>query len=109
MMYFLVPGVHKYLSKHGEVYTLRSPRRKKEGHEFFASSRRPFRPIGMGTVLHVKAFRGLNARQVARYAAKSGFKSGKDWVDQVAAYHKGRLPAVVHLYHAKLVGSGKRK
>lgn len=77
-IYFNIKEAREYLLKHGEVYTLRKPRKVGNASIMIGNRyRQNVKKIGNGYVSFVEQI--VNDKQLEKYVEQSGFKSIEKW------------------------------
>ena len=103
MMFFNHPEVRGFLTKHGEVYTLRAKERREGRDILVCGSYFRNKRLGSGEIRLVKKTARLTPAVVRPYVRKSGLASSKAWIEAFKTFCKGKLPSVACLYHVRLL------
>ncbi len=113
MMLFKSEKALNFLLENGEVYTLR-PRRRREGKDWIKIGRIKLADIEVKLVGEV--FSGWygyfwvrpvdNKRTIlplGNFVQKSGFRTVREWLEEVKRLNGGKVPDRLFLYHVRLL------
>ena len=98
VIYFKSKRALEHLLKHGEVYTIR-PKERTEGFAVVKTSRKSQRLA----VVDVKYVGKVSAGTLDNFVDKSGFRSVREWLEEVRRLNGGKLPERMFLYCVKLL------
>jgi len=97
----------KHLLENGQVYTVRTKKRKEKmfkPSKDWLTDRRGGRKIADVLVEYWLPVRREELELLLqRYVKKSGFLTVNEWIQEIKRLAKGKLPPVLHLYRVLLV------
>lgn len=101
IIWFNIQEAYSYLTKHGEVFTLRDHKKKREGKMMLLSSLEG-KPHYKGIVevvfaKEIKMNKVLSKTTLYNYRGKSGFQTVEDWLK------KAKKSKILYLYYVKVV------